>query len=32
MSLQGFHPAIERWFASRFHEPTEPQRHAWPLI
>src|SRR5436305_13346914 len=32
MSLQGFHPAIERWFESRFREPTEPQRHAWPLI
>ena len=32
MSLAGFHPAIERWFASRFREPTEPQRRAWPLI
>jgi len=32
MSLSGFHPAIERWFESRFREPTEPQRHAWPLI
>jgi len=32
MSLNGFHPAIERWFESRFREPTEPQRHAWPLI
>src|SRR5881275_2694226 len=32
MPLPGFHPAIERWFASRFQEPTEPQRHAWPLI
>src|ERR1051326_9376256 len=32
MSLPGFHPAIERWFASRFREPTEPQRRAWPLI
>src|SRR5881394_2641478 len=32
MSLQGFHPAIGRWFESRFREPTEPQRHAWPLI
>src|SRR5256886_5553734 len=32
MSLQGSHPAIERWFEARFREPTEPQRHAWPLI
>src|SRR5438093_5778524 len=32
MSLSGFHPAIERWFGSRFREPTEPQRSAWPLI
>ena len=32
MPLAGFHPAIERWFGSRFHEPTEPQRQAWPII
>ncbi len=32
MSLSGFHPVIERWFESRFREPTEPQRRAWPLI
>jgi len=32
MSLPGFHPAIERWFGSRFPEPTEPQQRAWPLI
>src|SRR5467141_4107199 len=32
MPLSGFHPAIERWFGSRFPEPTEPQRRAWPLI
>src|SRR6059036_2292173 len=32
MSLSGFHPAIERWFESRFREPTEPQHRAWPLI
>src|SRR3989440_369356 len=32
MSLPGFHPATERWFQSRFREPTEPQRRAWPLI
>ncbi len=27
-----FHPAVERWFRSRFPAPTEPQRHAWPII
>ena len=32
MSLFGFHPAVERWFGSRFREPTEPQQRAWPLI
>jgi len=32
MPLSGFHPSIERWFASRFPEPTEPQRRAWPVI
>src|SRR5213593_501605 len=32
MLLSGFHPAIARWFAERFQEPTEPQRRAWPLI
>src|SRR5213594_5193898 len=32
MSVSGFHPAVARWFETRFHEPTEPQRRAWPLI
>ena len=32
MSLSLFHAAIERWFANRFAEPTEPQRRAWPVI
>ena len=32
MPLTGFHPAVARWFESRFREPTEPQRRAWPLI
>jgi len=27
-----FHPAVERWFTTRFAEPTEPQRRAWPAI
>jgi len=28
----GFHDAVAAWFDSRFAEPTEPQRHAWPVI
>src|SRR5256714_14085133 len=32
MPLSRFHPVIERWFANRFAEPTEPQRLAWPVI
>ena len=30
--LSGFHSVVERWFAGRFAEPTEPQRRAWPVI
>jgi len=30
--VKQFHPAVERWFTGRFHEPTEPQRRAWPAI
>ncbi|HKE90251.1 MAG TPA: DEAD/DEAH box helicase, partial [Gemmatimonadales bacterium] len=32
MSAARFHPVVDRWFAERFHQPTEPQRLAWPLI
>ncbi len=32
MPLTGFHPTIQRWFAERFGEPTEPQRDGWPPI
>jgi ATP-dependent Lhr-like helicase len=32
MPHTAFHPAVQRWFASRFAGPTEPQRRAWPLI
>ncbi len=32
MSLANFHPLIERWFATRFGQPTEPQRLGWPEI
>src|SRR5712691_6467631 len=27
-----FHPAVQRWFATRLGEPTPPQRDGWPLI
>ncbi len=27
-----FHPAVARWFSSRFGEPTAPQRDGWPNI
>jgi len=32
MPLSGFHPTIQRWFAQRFGEPTEPQSQGWPPI
>jgi len=32
MSGARFHPVVDRWFSSRFPEPTEPQHRAWPLI
>ncbi len=32
MALEGFHPTIQRWFAEKFGEPTEPQREGWPRI
>ena len=32
MSFFGFHPLIERWFQSRFSEPTAPQKLGWPHI
>ncbi|HXV90083.1 MAG TPA: DEAD/DEAH box helicase, partial [Gemmatimonadales bacterium] len=32
MPHAAFHPAVARWFASRFTGPTEPQRRGWPLI
>ena len=27
-----FHPLVQRWFASRFPAPTEPQSRGWPSI
>jgi len=32
MPLQNFHPAVARWFARQFSEPTAPQLAAWPAI
>jgi ATP-dependent Lhr-like helicase len=33
MSLPaGFHPSVERWWASRFGAPTPPQAMGWPPI
>ena len=32
MPLSSFHPVIQRWFAERFREPTEPQVRGWPAI
>ncbi len=32
MSLDTFHPVIQRWFQGRFSAPTEPQRRGWPHI
>ncbi|MBI3982370.1 MAG: DEAD/DEAH box helicase [Gemmatimonadetes bacterium] len=30
--LSHFHPAVSRWFAGRFAEPTAPQRRGWEAI
>ncbi|MGD0498802.1 MAG: DEAD/DEAH box helicase [Bryobacteraceae bacterium] len=30
--LSGFDPLVAEWFASRFGEPTEPQRFGWPEV
>ncbi len=32
MSLESFHPIIQRWFRGRFAAPTEPQQLGWPQI
>src|SRR5664280_2896715 len=32
MSLEYFHPAVARWFAAQFPEPTAAQVAAWPAI
>src|SRR4051794_3173373 len=30
--LTAFHPTIQRWFAEKLGEPTDPQREGWPAI
>jgi len=32
MSTEQFHPAVARWFAAQFPEPTAAQVAAWPAI
>jgi ATP-dependent helicase Lhr and Lhr-like helicase len=32
ISLAGFDPILQRWFAERFESPTEPQTLGWPEI
>ena len=32
MPLSEFHPLIQKWFQSRFSNPTEPQQQGWPII
>jgi ATP-dependent Lhr-like helicase len=32
MKASGFHPAVSRWFTSRFEAPTEVQRQAWAAV
>ncbi len=32
MSLSGFHPVMQQWFASAIGTPTDVQCRAWPLI
>jgi ATP-dependent Lhr-like helicase len=32
MSLEHFHPTIQRWFSGRFGQPTEPQIEGWRRI
>src|SRR3989441_2520595 len=32
MQSFAFHPAVARWFETRFGSPTEPQEQGWPVI
>jgi ATP-dependent Lhr-like helicase len=31
-TLNGFHPAVQRWFAGRFGAPSRVQELGWPVI
>ena len=30
--LDGFHPAVQKWFAGRFDAPSRVQELGWPVI
>src|SRR5260370_663702 len=32
MQSFAFHPAVARWFETKFGSPTEPQERGWPVI
>ena len=32
MTLESFHPTVQRWFAAEVGAPTPPQSRAWPAI
>src|SRR5687768_280839 len=32
MPLSSFHPAVQRWFNTRFDGPSPPQAAGWPVI
>ncbi|HEY6452353.1 MAG TPA: DEAD/DEAH box helicase, partial [Steroidobacteraceae bacterium] len=32
MAIEHFHPAVARWFAAQFAQPTAAQAQAWPAI
>jgi len=32
MQSFAFHPAVARWFETKFGSPTEPQEQGWPVI
>src|SRR2546430_262659 len=31
-TLDGFHPAVQKWFAERFGAPSRVQELGWPII
>lgn len=30
--IEEFHPLVAAWFTARYGEPTQAQRHGWPLV